>query len=75
MRFNLKELAAYAGANMTDCTQLTLHATDLAQWGPVVDQVRNKFWTAGCFPPRTMVQVSKLRAAEGVELEGTFWTG
>jgi 2-iminobutanoate/2-iminopropanoate deaminase len=70
---NMGLIAASEGAALTDCVRLTVYVTDMARLRPLVNKVQEEFWTAGAYPPRTILQVSALNQDDVFEVEGTFY--
>jgi len=70
---NMKTIAAAEGASLTDCARLVVYVTDMARHRPVVNAVQAEFWPDGAYPPRTIVEVSRLNQDDCVEVEGTFY--
>jgi 2-iminobutanoate/2-iminopropanoate deaminase len=40
---------------------------------PLVNKIQEELWTGGSYPPRTIVEVSKLNQDDIFEVEGTFY--
>jgi enamine deaminase RidA (YjgF/YER057c/UK114 family) len=70
---NMAAVAASEGASLTDCVRLTVFVTDMGRLRPLVNKVQEELWTGGPYPPRTIVEVSKLNQDDIFEVEGTFY--
>ena len=71
---NMKLVAASEGADLTDCVRLTVFVTDMGRLRPLVNKIQEELWARGSYPPRTIVEVSKLNQDDVFEVEGTFYT-
>jgi enamine deaminase RidA (YjgF/YER057c/UK114 family) len=69
---NIERAAAAAGAGLRDVMRLTVYVTDMDRHRPVVNRVQEEFWSGG-FPPRTIVEVSRLNQDDWVEVEATLY--
>jgi enamine deaminase RidA (YjgF/YER057c/UK114 family) len=70
---NMKLVAASEGADLTDCVRLTVFVTDMSRLRPLVNKIQEELWAGGPYPPRTIVEVSKLNQDDVFEVEGTFY--
>ena len=74
---NMRDLAALAGAELTDCVRLVGYTTDMFRYRPMCNAVQVELWgddgDPGRYPPRTIVEVGRLNEDDVVEVEGTFW--
>jgi len=72
---NMRDLAALAGAELTDCARLVVYTTDMYRYRPMCNEVQVELWgdDASRYPPRTIVEVDRLNDDDIVEVEGTFW--
>ncbi len=70
---NMKLIAESEGAKLTDCVRTVVYVTDLARLRPLVNQIQEEFWSVGPYPPRTIVEVSRLAQDDIFEVEGTFY--
>ena len=70
---NMKEIADSAGAGLSDCVRLTVFVTDIGRLRPLVNKVQDELWAGGTYPPRTIVEVSRLNQDDIFEVEGTFY--
>jgi 2-iminobutanoate/2-iminopropanoate deaminase len=71
---NMKVIAESEGAALSDCVRLTVFVTDMARLRPLVNKVQGEVWQGGPYPPRTIVEVSKLNQDDIFEVEGTFYS-
>ena len=71
---NMKLIAESEGATLSDCVRLTVFVTDMARLRPLVNKVQEDVWNGGPYPPRTIVEVSKLNQDDVFEVEGTFYS-
>jgi len=69
---NMRTIAASEGAALTDCVRLVVYVTDMARIRPLVNKVQEELWAGGPYPPRSIVEVSRLNQDDIVEVEGTF---
>jgi 2-iminobutanoate/2-iminopropanoate deaminase len=70
---NMKTIAASEGAHLNDCVRLTVFVTAMGRLRPLVNKVQEELWAGGPYPPRTIVEVSKLNQDDIFEVEGTFY--
>ena len=70
---NMATIAASEGAGLRDAVRLTVYVTDMARHRPIVNRVQQELWGGGAYPPRTIVEVSRLNQDDIVEVEGTFY--
>lgn len=70
---NMMIVAGSAGAGLSDCVRLVVYVTDMARLRPLVNKVQEELWAGVPYPPRTIVEVSRLNQDDVVEVEGTFY--
>jgi enamine deaminase RidA (YjgF/YER057c/UK114 family) len=70
---NMKTIAESEGAKLWDCVRLTVFVTDMNRLRPLVNKVQEELWAGAPYPPRTIVEVSKLNQDDIFEVEGTFY--
>jgi len=70
---NMEAIAASEGASLTACVRIVAYVTDMARLRPLVNKVQEELWHGGPYPPRTIVEVSKLNQDDIFEVEGTFY--
>ena len=70
---NMKSIAASEGAGLGDCVRLTVFVNDMERLRPLVNKVQEQLWAGGPYPPRTILEVSKLNQDDIFEVEGTFY--
>jgi 2-iminobutanoate/2-iminopropanoate deaminase len=70
---NMKMIAESEGAKLTDCVRIVVYVTDMARLRPLVNKIQQEFWGGGPYPPRTIVEVSRLAQDDIFEVEGTFY--
>ena len=70
---NMKTIAESEGANMASCVRTVVYVTDMARLRPLVNKIQEEFWGLGPYPPRTIVEVTRLNQDDIVEVEGTFY--
>jgi enamine deaminase RidA (YjgF/YER057c/UK114 family) len=70
---NMQTVAASEGASLHDAVRLVVYVTDMARHRAIVNQVQQELWGGGPYPPRTIVEVSRLNQDDIVEVEGTFY--
>jgi 2-iminobutanoate/2-iminopropanoate deaminase len=70
---NMARIAATEGASLRDAVRLVIYVTDMARHRPLVNRVKEDLWGGGPYPPRTIVEVSRLNQEDIVEVEGTFF--
>jgi 2-iminobutanoate/2-iminopropanoate deaminase len=70
---NMKVIAESEGAKLTDCVRIVVYVTDMARLRPLVNKIQQEFWGGGPYPPRTIVEVSRLAQDDIFEVEGTFY--
>jgi enamine deaminase RidA (YjgF/YER057c/UK114 family) len=70
---NMALIAQSDGASLRDAVRLVVYVTDMARHRPLVNKVQEELWGQGPYPPRTIVEVSRLNQDDIVEVEGTFY--
>lgn len=70
---NMRHVAAAEGATLRDAVRIVVYVTDLARFRPLVNRVQEELWGAPPYPPRTIVEVSRLAQDDVFEVEGTFY--
>ena len=70
---NLKTIVAAAGGSLRDAVRLVVYVIDMDRYRPLVNKTQEEFWGAPPYPPRTIVEVSRLNQEDVVEVEGTFF--
>jgi 2-iminobutanoate/2-iminopropanoate deaminase len=70
---NMDLIAASERAHMIDCVRLVVYVTDMARLRPLVNRIQQEIWGRGPYPPRTIVEVTKLNQDDFFEVEGTFY--
>ena len=70
---NMELIAQSEGASLTDAVRLTVFVTDMERYRPIVNAVQEDLWSGGPYPPRTILEVSKLNQDDIFEVEGTFY--
>ncbi len=70
---NMKTIAEASGATLRDAVRLVVYVTDMDRYRPVVNNIQEEMWGGAPFPPRTVVEVSRLNQDDIVEVEGTFF--
>ena len=70
---NMASIAASEGASLKDCVRLTVFVSDMSRLRPLVNTVQEVLWAGLPYPPRTILEVSKLNQDDIFEVEGTFY--
>ncbi len=70
---NMKTIVEAAGGSLRDAVRLVVYVTDMDRYRPLVNKIQEEFWGAPPYPPRTIVEVSRLNQDDIVEVEGTFF--
>jgi 2-iminobutanoate/2-iminopropanoate deaminase len=70
---NTKTVVAAAGGSLRDAVRLVVYVTDMDRYRPIVNKIQEEFWGTPPYPPRTIVEVSRLNQDDVVEVEGTFF--
>ncbi len=70
---NMQRIARSDGARLSDAVRLVVYVTDMARHRSLVNKVQEELWGQGPYPPRTIVEVSRLNQDDIVEVEGTFY--
>jgi enamine deaminase RidA (YjgF/YER057c/UK114 family) len=70
---NMKTIALSEGASLADCVRLTVFVTDMNRLRPLLNKIQEELWAGGPYPPRTIVEVSRLNQDDIFEVEGTFY--
>ena len=69
---NMLHVAAGGGAKLEDCCRIVVYVVDMHRLRPLVNKVQAEIWGERPFPPRTIVEVSRLNQDDIFEVEGTF---
>ena len=70
---NIKLIAESEGASLNDAVRLVVYVTDMGRLRPLVNKVQDELWGGGPYPPRTIVEVSRLNQDDIFEVDGTFY--
>ena len=70
---NMKTIAESERADLSDCVRLTVFVTDMGRLRPLVNKVQEQLWAGGPYPPRTIIEVTRLNQDDIFEVEGTFY--
>jgi len=70
---NMQTIARAAGGALRDAVRLVVYVTDMNRYRPLVNKIQEELWGGGPYPPRTIVEVSRLNQDDIVEVEGTFF--
>ncbi|MBT3764263.1 MAG: RidA family protein [Rhodospirillaceae bacterium] len=70
---NMQLIAKSEGATLQDAVRLVVYVTDMDLYRGVTNQVQEKLWDGGPFPPRTILEVAGLNQEDFFEVEGTFY--
>jgi 2-iminobutanoate/2-iminopropanoate deaminase len=70
---NMKTIVAAAGGTLHKAVRLVVYVTDMDRYRPLVNKIQEEFWGGPPYPPRTIVEVSRLNQDDIVEVEGTFF--
>lgn len=69
---NMQLIAESEGASLRDAVRLVVYVTDM-RLRALVNQVQEDLWGGGPYPPRTIVEVSRLNQDDICEVDGTFY--
>ncbi len=69
----MQHIAESEGAGLRDAVRLVVYVTDMARLRPLVNEVQNDLWAGGPYPPRTIVEVTRLNQDDIFEVDGTFY--
>jgi 2-iminobutanoate/2-iminopropanoate deaminase len=70
---NMQTTVAATGGSLRDAVRLVVYVTDMDRYRPIVNKIQEEIWGAPPYPPRTIVEVSRLNQDDVVEVEGTFF--
>jgi enamine deaminase RidA (YjgF/YER057c/UK114 family) len=70
---NMQTIVAAGGGSLRDAVRLVVYVTDMDRYRPLVNKIQEEFWGSPPYPPRTIVEVSRLNQDDIVEVEGTFF--
>lgn len=70
---NMRTVVAAAGGSLRDTVRLVVYVTDMGRHRPLVNKIQEELWGGRPYPPRTIVEVSRLNQDDIVEVEGTFF--
>jgi 2-iminobutanoate/2-iminopropanoate deaminase len=70
---NMQAIVQAAGGSLRDAVRLVVYVTAMDRYRPLVNKIQEELWAGGPYPPRTIVEVSRLNQNDIVEVEGTFY--
>jgi enamine deaminase RidA (YjgF/YER057c/UK114 family) len=70
---NMKVIAESEGATLRDAVRLVVYVADMHRLRPLVNKVQEALWGGPPFPPRTILEVSRLNQDDIFEVDGTFY--
>jgi len=70
---NMKTIVEAAGGGLRDAVRLVVYVSDIDRYRPLVNKIQEELWAGAPFPPRSIVEVSRLNQGDVVEVEGTFF--
>jgi 2-iminobutanoate/2-iminopropanoate deaminase len=70
---NMQTIVEAAGGRLRDAVRLVVYVIDMDRYRPQVNKIQKVLWGGGPYPPRTIVEVSRLNQDDVVEVEGTFF--
>ena len=70
---NMQTIVEAAGGGLRNAVRLVVYVTDMNRHRPLVNKIQEELWGGGPYPPRTIVEVSRLNQDDIVEVEGTFF--
>src|SRR5262245_39062281 len=70
---NMKLIAESEGAGLRDAVRLVVYVTDMVRYRPLVNKIQQELWGDGPYPPRTIVEVTRLNQDDIFEVDGTFY--
>jgi 2-iminobutanoate/2-iminopropanoate deaminase len=70
---NMQTIVATAGGSLRDAVRPVVYVIDMDRYRPLVNKIQEEFWGTPPYPPRTIVEVSRLNQDDIVEVEGTFF--
>lgn len=70
---NMKTIVEAAGGTLRNTARLVVYVTDMDCYRPMVNKIQEELWAGSAYPPRTIVEVSRLNQDDVVEVEGTFF--
>lgn len=70
---NIQTVVQAAGGGLRDAVRIVVYVTDMDRYRPMVNKVQEELWGGEPYPPRTIVEVSRLNQDDIVEVEGTFF--
>jgi enamine deaminase RidA (YjgF/YER057c/UK114 family) len=70
---NMQTVVEASGGGLRNAVRLVVYVTDMNRHRPLVNKIQEELWGGGPYPPRTIVEVSRLNQDDIVEVEGTFF--
>lgn len=70
---NMKLIAEAEGASLRDAVRIVVYVTDMGRLRPLVNKVQEALWGEPPYPPRTILEVSRLNQDDIFEVDGTFF--
>jgi 2-iminobutanoate/2-iminopropanoate deaminase len=71
--WNMKTVVEAGGGGLRDAVRLVVYVTAMDRHRPLVNKIQEELWGGPPYPPRTIVEVSRLNQDDLVEVEGTFF--
>jgi 2-iminobutanoate/2-iminopropanoate deaminase len=69
----MKQIAESEGATLRDAVRIVVYVTDMGRLRPLVNKVQEDLWGSGPYPPRTILEVTRLNQDDVFEVDGTFY--
>jgi 2-iminobutanoate/2-iminopropanoate deaminase len=70
---NMKTIVEAAGGSLRCAVRVVVYVTNMDRYRPLVNKIQEEIWGAPPYPPRTIIEVSRLNQDDIVEVEGTFF--
>jgi 2-iminobutanoate/2-iminopropanoate deaminase len=70
---NMKTIVEAGGGTLRNAVRLVVYVTAMDRYRPLVNKIQEEFWGGPPYPPRTIVEVSRLNQDDIAEVEGTFF--
>jgi 2-iminobutanoate/2-iminopropanoate deaminase len=70
---NMKSIVEASGGTLRNTVRLVVYVTDMHRYRPLVNKIQEEIWAGSTYPPRTIVEITRLSQDDIAEVEGTFF--
>jgi len=70
---NMATIIEGAGGALRDAVRLVVYVTDMRRHRPIVNKIQEELWGGPPYPPRSIIEITRLSQDDIAEVEGTFY--